>query len=164
LNERSSQREITHYLVGLFAGYAAEVRLDPAREGEGARATAREDDYEAEKSLGGLARTNAERDKLERRLRARAASLVSEHWAAVTALARELLEHRTVEGDEAELIVAIAEGEQPENALAEYRRHRYARIIRPARIPTHEESRAALAAALEMPMRPQTHRGAKRRS
>jgi hypothetical protein len=65
----------------------------------------------------------SDQDKVERRLRAEADSLVDEHWPAVTALARDLLEHEEIDAYEAGCVVAIAEGKAAEGARADYRRH-----------------------------------------
>jgi hypothetical protein len=125
LGDDCSEQEVRNLVVELFAGYAADVRFDPAREGDGgARAGAEDDDAKAKVRLGWISKHKREREKLEDYLRRLAAALVEEHWTAVTALARELLEHKTLEGYEAGWVVAIAEGEQAKGELAEYRRHR----------------------------------------
>jgi hypothetical protein len=123
LAEYGSLEDVKHLIVGLYAGYAAEVKFDPSRK-EVARRTASHDDEEAERWIEALYPQRRERAERAQNLRFIAATLVSEHWPAVAALARELVEHRTLEGYEAAWIVAIAEGEQAKRALEEFRKAR----------------------------------------
>ena len=125
LDEGCSNSEIAKAIIGLFAGRAAEVRYDASREIE-ARSSAGDDEEKAATFLRWLChgKGKRKRDDLEMRLRARAASLVEEHWAAVSALARELLERKKLDVYEAAWIVAIAEGEDAKTRLAEYRSFR----------------------------------------
>lgn len=88
-------------VVELYAGFAARVRFDPSCE-EKARLGAASDTEKAERCLGLLPGDPAEN---ERRLRARAAEWVGEHWAAIERLARELLEHRTLSAEEIDVIL-----------------------------------------------------------
>ncbi len=122
LGLKPSPLEVRRLVVGLFAGCAAELRLDPEREKE-ARATAASDDHEAEVFLQSLYPDERKREVHRRALRGKAASVVEEHWDAVAALASELLELQTLESEEAALIVAVAEGERAKRELAELRRN-----------------------------------------
>jgi hypothetical protein len=100
LGENPSPQEIENKIVELFAGYAAEVKHSPERQ-EAARGTASDDDQQAEVLFGWL---GLKGDKLRERetwLRLRTKALIEEHWTATTALASDLLEHDTIEGDEA---------------------------------------------------------------
>ncbi len=121
LEEDSSRREVESVLIELFAGCAAHLQLRP-RETRIARAFAADDDAKAADIIGGLGLSGERLTKREKWLRAKAASLVDEHWLAVSALARELLERETLEGFEAAWVVAVAIGEAAQTALAEYRR------------------------------------------
>jgi ATP-dependent Zn protease len=123
LGEEWSAREAHQVVVGLYAGYAAEVRFDPSRERE-ARLCASSDDEIADALLRSICKARTERWEWEQLSRSRAAAVIVEHWHAVTALARELLDRTTLEGDEAAWIVAIAEGKRAKRNLDEYRRRR----------------------------------------
>ncbi len=104
-------------IVILYAGAAADLHLDPSREEE-VRAGAGSDDAKAAELLRDHLGRNRERD-----LRQRAADFVAEHWREIEAVAAELLERKTLNGTEAELILdAAAEGMDVKTALEKYRR------------------------------------------
>ena len=142
LDEDCSRKEIERFIIGLFAGYEAEVRFDPAR--STSRFSAAADDAEAEEWLPKLAKTEAEREKLGTILRSKTRALLDEHWAAVCALAQELLQHTTLDGYEATWIVAIAEGEYAGKELPAYRRNRDAAFDRVASLDAVERAKALL--------------------
>lgn len=120
LDDEASQREIERAAIELFAGYAAEVRFDP-RHLDMARRHAGSDDERAAELLAILGFEEPMRAALKSGLRANAASLIEEHWDAVTALARALLKQTTIDVYEATYIVAAAEGTTARKRLALYR-------------------------------------------
>jgi hypothetical protein len=125
LCERPSVREIHNLIVGLFAGHAAEVRFDPSRDTDGtARPSSSGDDEKADTHLRWVCKSKKERAQLEDRLRRQARALVDEHWAAVVALAHELVLRTSLDVYEATWIVAIATGKEAKRDLAEYRLRR----------------------------------------
>ncbi len=113
--------EVEDALVGLYAGLAASLRANPHDE-EGARAGAGNDDRMAAGLIGWL---EGLPDEIEARLRASAAALVAENWHLIEALATDLLVERTIDGEEATLVVqaACGDAEAPEE-LRLYREYK----------------------------------------
>jgi hypothetical protein len=104
LSPNPSPEEVEALLYELFAGYAAQIRFDPAAV-EAAKFASEDDNCKAQpflRSLGGPIR--------EPYLRQRAAALVAENWPAIVLLASELLQFKTLGGDEVEFIVGISAG------------------------------------------------------
>ena len=93
------------YAIECYAGYAAEVRLDPTCSDQALFAAS--SDYEKAADAIRAARA-AGRKETEETLRAEAARLVEEHWTEIDALAKQLLEHETIDGDAAARIVDMA--------------------------------------------------------
>src|SRR5262249_22643663 len=110
LIEGSSPREIEAAIVQSLAGYAADIRFYPRGKSR-ARARAGDDERDVAHFFRFLNLRGNRRAEREAWLRKVAADLVEKHWSAVSALAKELQEHRTLDGCEATWIVAIAEGE-----------------------------------------------------
>ena len=101
-------------VVGYFAGYVAEKRYDPTASPDGAWS----DDEKAREILVLLGE-----EALEGEYRARADTFVANHWAAIEALAEELLKQDEIRGsEEAEIIIDIARGEATAADLETYRR------------------------------------------
>jgi hypothetical protein len=126
--QEPSVREIQRLIIGIYAGFAAEVRFDPSCEKDvSTRRAASRDEEKAQAYLLVAHGRTKERAECEIRLRAQARLVVVEHWDAVTALALELLEKTTLDGYEAAWIVAIAEGERAKRDLADHRRSMAAR-------------------------------------
>ena len=99
--------------MALYAGLAADVQHDP--EGTGARGAGR-DDEEARELLA------QHSDLSEAECRQRANDLVAKHWPEIEALATELLEAKTLTGEEQDMICdAIAEGLDWRAELSKYR-------------------------------------------
>jgi hypothetical protein len=96
-------------ITELYAGFAAHIRLFPG-EAELARSLSWDDDEQAQAEVAKLSELLG-RESLEGELRARAEGLVRDHWAEIEALAAALMEHPTLEGDEAELIALAASGD-----------------------------------------------------
>ena len=111
--------EVEDALLGLYAGRAASLYADPDDE-EGALESAEADDMMAAALMPWLDRPPAE---AEAELRASAAALVAENWHLIEALAADLLVEKTIDGEEATLVVQAAKGESwaPEE-LRSYRK------------------------------------------
>jgi len=113
-------KEIKNYVVTLYAGAAAELRLDPSRTKE-VSAGAEYDDRIAAQWLGdgvpgdhpGLGDATA-----EKRCRQRAATLVKKHWREIEAIAGELLVQREIDGEVACYILDLVRGNSDEKADA----------------------------------------------
>ena len=101
-----SREVIEQRLCTLFAGWAAERRFSPGEERE-AREAAWGDDAQAE---GYLERLGMRTHTARHLLRARTAALIEQHWPAIEYVARALLRHEELDGDEAERLCAIARG------------------------------------------------------
>jgi hypothetical protein len=117
LAEDASFADRRRAVIELYAGAAAHLRLRP-REKRLALSGGRGDSEKAAEFLG------EDLASYEPRFRAEATSLVDEHWAAVTALAKELMQRKQIDSFEAQYIVAIAEGEEAQRQLVDYRRYR----------------------------------------
>ena len=110
------EREVAEQiLVSTYAGYAAQAHHDPAQEAR-ARWDARVDFQDADKILGYAYKDDALRRQQELLL-GRARDFVAEprHWAAIKAVAEELVIHETLAGEEVESIIDGADGD-PEAA------------------------------------------------
>ena len=103
------------YIVSLYAGGAAQRRFNPAAEGKGCG----QDDEKAGELL------QSHPDLNEERLRKRSHELVAKHWPEIEAVARALLDERTLSGDDIEFVcLAVEEGGDWRSKLAAYREHR----------------------------------------
>jgi len=104
LQKNRNARGVERWVSMLYAGYAADVRFSPETKAE-AREGARGDYKNAEilLSVAALA-TAADRRRIRRRLRSRAAAVVAQRWAEVELLANRLLERLTLSGAEARAI------------------------------------------------------------
>ncbi|MFH1923619.1 MAG: hypothetical protein ABIP48_27480 [Planctomycetota bacterium] len=118
--------EAEQRLVGLYAGYAAQRRSDPDQSDTLARSGASGDFDKAADILRWLHpdATDAELQRLQNEWIAQAQTFVNDerNWGAIDALAEELLEHEELDGDEIELVIALADGDPAAaEALARYR-------------------------------------------
>ncbi len=96
-----------------FAGFAAERRYNPNADPRGSGLDG-EKAREILELLGDVA--------LEDEYRAKADTLIADHWAEVEALAEELLRQETITAPgEAEIVIDIARGEATVEDLARYR-------------------------------------------
>jgi ATP-dependent Zn protease len=111
LSEEPSEEDIQGRLAELLAGHAAVVRAEP-RFARWSRLKAG-DDIEKAKSL-----FMASRDQLRTALQ-RAHRIVDAEWKAINAIADALLEHKTIGGQEAQLIVDAMHGHVAPDRLAE---------------------------------------------
>ena len=108
----------------LYAGAAAELRLDPSQT-EAVRAGAEQDDQNASRWLRLVAGDAEEQRRRERELRESAAAVVAEHWAEVEAVAGALVARKKLDSVEARLIAAAAAGDgEAAVRLVSYRRTR----------------------------------------
>jgi hypothetical protein len=83
-----SNREIAIVIIGLFAGYEADVKFDPASSHKAAaRIAASDDDEKAAVYVRRLCSNGKQRALRERLLRGQARSIVEAHWEPVRALA-----------------------------------------------------------------------------
>ncbi|MBK8994617.1 MAG: hypothetical protein IPM35_02550 [Myxococcales bacterium] len=100
-------------IIALLAGYAAAVRAggDPVQEKEGAWS-----DFERASEI--LERTG--RTDLAPHL-ARAETFVRDNWSAIERVAAELIEWRTIEGQELEVVLEVADGNATDADLARFR-------------------------------------------
>jgi ATP-dependent Zn protease len=95
------------FLAGLIAQRRVDPHVDPS--------VAHDDEVQAAEllQLGTLSVKSA---------RERAEHLVSPHWSDIKVLAEELVRHRTLDGEEAELIIEAARGDRdPRQALTALR-------------------------------------------
>ncbi len=98
-------------VVAIYAGAAADLRLDPSRE-EAIRADAKHDDEQATKCLDRL----GELDR-EVMYRGQARAFVADHWREIQAVAATLLELETLRGDVAEMVLDLVNGVDVESAV-----------------------------------------------
>jgi hypothetical protein len=119
-------------IVTLYAGAAAELRLDAAREDE-VRLLSKGDADAAAYFLS----VCLDEPEREAELRGRAAAFVAEHWSEIEAVASELMLKKSLHGEVALLILRLVNGSDidmvskelvarfgPEEAAALLRRHR----------------------------------------
>lgn len=106
-----SHEDIENAIATLYAGYIAEIIIcktpaSLARKGAVA-------DFEAISVLLSLTDlTTKQLNKLKARVRSRTWRLILKHHKAITSLAKALRTQKTIDGDEADLIVAAALGEK----------------------------------------------------
>ncbi|MBI5443874.1 MAG: hypothetical protein HY900_22030 [Deltaproteobacteria bacterium] len=100
------------WIISLLAGYVAS--LVAGEEPEQARLAASSDFERAEEAIRILGHGDISS------WTARAQSFVREHWQAITAVAEELLLHKTLDDGELDLIVSAAEGD-PSADVSRYR-------------------------------------------
>lgn len=106
-------------IVVLYAGLAAQLRLNPEADRRGASS-----DYERAADL--LPFVTMSKGALEERAR----NMVEEHWEEIQAVAEALLENETLADGEDDLIMsAVIEGEDWRALLAEFRRR--VRMVQP---------------------------------
>jgi len=123
LGDGADEQDLVNGLIRLYAGYTATVELnpDPAEE-ERFRAWAADDDEQADMFLEWFGYQGERKDQLKQKMRGKTQVFVKEHWAQISALAEEVLRHRSLDEEEAEWVVQAAEGvEGAKEALAEYR-------------------------------------------
>lgn len=110
-------------VVEFYAGYEAEVRYDPSAR-DTAKLTARSDNEGTEVMLTKhLGFSGKALGVAKRRLRQQARALVKEHWPLIDALAKELLQQRTIWSDLADVILERAEGKCTAEELEHFRHH-----------------------------------------
>ncbi len=110
LPDNATNEQIESFVVGIYAGYSAQVRFNPASR-ERARAGAADDDQRADEALARMALHPEDHEQRIRALRARADAFVEKHWREISALAHDLLTYNAIEADEASLIVDAAAGD-----------------------------------------------------
>jgi ATP-dependent Zn protease len=106
-------------IVALLAGYAAEVKYDPASKSQ-AVIHAGDDFAKAADIIGTLKKLGQTKDiKIWQR---EADDFVKKHWKAIETVARELLEVKTLDGQSVEYIIEIAAGKDgARESLARWR-------------------------------------------
>ena len=109
--------------MSLYAGGHAERKLDPTREPTGIWG-------DEEDATDWLARSGWEHREEE--LRRQSAELVDKHWREIEAVAAELLERKTLDDTEVELIAEATVGvDGAANSLQQYRALRAASTEQP---------------------------------
>lgn len=111
------QEAVEAFIVDCFAGYAAQVHFAPDHQADALQGRRGDDELAATC----LTRLPGDREANERRLRGAAAGLVSREWAAIEAVATELLRFQTLDSGEVELIVMLSRGEAAAGELERYR-------------------------------------------
>ena len=99
-------------VIALYAGAEAQKHVDSDL--EAVKLGASGDDEKAGNYLRLL-------DSTENELRERTAKLISEHWALVELIASELLHHKTLIGDEVDILLDVYRGETTMEELEEFR-------------------------------------------
>ena len=102
------------YVKSLYAGYCAQLKLDPSCE-QAARIGSRSDFDKADNALEDIS------DSSGRSFLEESASLVETHWSDIQALAAELLIHETLSADEAECILEVNRGTSTAEDLTIFR-------------------------------------------
>ncbi len=103
------------YLISLVAGYVAEMRLAPHCESE-IQGGAGRDLEEAEELIG----KNLPDDTLRIWIEL-GEQFVAENWSAIELVAKALLEYKTLQGDEVDILVDEAMGDADAGAHARFR-------------------------------------------
>ncbi len=111
-NDEERLERIAQEVCTLYAGFAAQIRVQPGIE-ERARLGARRDFEAAEGWLG--------REGLDDALMVRTMALIEEHWPAIGRLALALLAARTLDEAEAEAYVVTEDEDERDRDLARYR-------------------------------------------
>jgi hypothetical protein len=101
---KPSARIVRRQVISLFAGYAATRRSDPSFADESALAEAA-DDFRKAREIMWLT------GKSERQLLKAAHQLVERRWSQIQLVARGLLKKHRLNGEEAEFLLALAEGD-----------------------------------------------------
>jgi hypothetical protein len=108
--EVRDRAKVRERVVAVYAGAAADLRLDPSRE-EAIRFHARHDDLEAGRWLDRIGEREREAD-----YRDRARSVVAEHWREIEVIAAMLLDLDALRGDVANMILDLVGGADLESA------------------------------------------------
>lgn len=112
-------------IVGLYAGWAAHLRLLPEDEDRAHGWAAEDDENAAEYIEWYQEHTEESVEEIGKRMRAKADALVEKHWSLIEALAEELLEYEYLDFMHCEAVIADAYGEEDaETFLAQERRRR----------------------------------------
>lgn len=117
-----SDADVEEAIIELYAGRAAELHFAPANEDTRRLLGSASDDERAE-SLG-RSLPGEWTPARERQLRERAGALIRDNWPLVEAIARELLVHRALDGDEVSLIVERERGDPEAGEILAMRRAR----------------------------------------
>ena len=107
-------------VVIVYAGYAARVHYSPKHEAE-AEQWSSDDNAKADWLLSKQVKGKKAKAKLELELRQQAKQLIERNWHLVDAIARELLERKTLDDYEVDCIVMIATGEYARTMLRYHR-------------------------------------------
>ena len=103
--------DLEAWIVRLYAGRAAHLRLLPEDE-ERARRWAGGDDEDADRWIDLYSDyTDETSEEVERRMRAKAHAVVEEHWDLIDALAVELLDYERLDFMHCRAVLACLEGE-----------------------------------------------------
>lgn len=129
LDDDADVTQVRNALARLYAGFAAHVRFDPT-DARAARAMAEADEEQADRILDLLCVDRSrKRTKIASEERTRARRLVKENFHVVQVIAGRILECRTIDGDEAGLIIDAMRGlEGSAENLLRLLAHRWRRL------------------------------------